>query len=816
MKRYFIYISIVILSTIGFSCIDEMGEVVHKGKVQLNVVTPEAISEDDKEDYSIKVKLYREYNDFTFETKLEINSVTTEGVIKTVPIDIEYGNWVVKQAVLLDKSNQPLYLAVDKDDDRAEGIDEDLLLPSADNVLDGQLTTFSFQFVEFDPKTDPGDVTPVTSLSYDFSDGTKYDKITLNGWTTVDGKEGADRGWSYNENSDSGNKYAQASGYGGTEANYTSWMITPPLDLDGTSNKVVSFKTAKAYWAASSEFKVYIMDGIDPSTANKTELSAVLAAESDEDHAWIESGDIDLSTYSGVQYIAFYYYGEGTSGSSTSFRVDDFEYGDVGDTPEPVDPVTSLFYDFSDGTKYDKIMLNGWVTVNKNPGADRGWSFNEFDGEMYAQASGFGGNEANYTSWMISPPLNIDGTTNKSVSFKTAKAYWAASSEFKVYLIDGINPESDNMIELTATLAGESDADHAWIESGNIDLSSYSGIKHIAFYYYGEGTTGSSTSFRVDDFTYGDHEMPEEPIVPVSELFYDFTEGTNDSPVNMSDWLTLNQDANADKQWVYSEYGGNKYAQMSGYGGDMSTYTSWMISPALDIDGATNKTVSFKTAKAFWATSTQFKVYLLNDIDPEKAMKIELTDAILASESDANYAWIESGDIDLSAYSGYKYIAFYYHGEGSSGGSTTFRVDDFKYGDYNITPPAEGGTKEDPYTVEEAIGIQDGSTAWVEGYIVGFIVYGDPVTVTNDPTQFASDTNIAIATSADETDTSKMLYVQLSGTDSEARTQLGLSSTSGGSLGYKVKLNGELKNYFGDHAGLKGISSADEFEIITN
>jgi len=811
MKKYFIYIAIIFLATFISGCVDETGMVVHKGKVQLVVTTPEPISTDDKEDFVIKAKFYREYNDLTIETKLEIEGVSAEGVLSTVPFDLEHGNWTVKQATLLDKKNAPLYLAVDKDDERASGIEEELLIPITDNVLDGQLTKLMLSFVDFNPQTDGGDVDAKTSLSYDFSDGTKYDKILLNGWTTVDGKAGADRGWSFNENSDTGNKYAQASGFGGTEANYTSWMITPPLDIDGTTNKIVSFKTAKAYWAASSQFKVYVMDSNDPVTANKTELTALLATETDDDHAWIESGEIDLSAYSGIQYIAFYYYGEGTSGSSTSFKVDDFMYGDVGSTPEPVDPVTELFYDFSDGTKYDQILLNGWLTVNQNPAADRGWSFNEnsSNGNKYAQASGYNGTEANYTSWIISPPLNIDGTTNKTFSFKSAKAFWAASSQFKVYIMDGTDPATATKTELSAVLAAESDADHAWIESGDIDLSSYSGVQYIAFYYYGEGSTGSSTSFRVDDFTYGDHVPVEPPVIPVTELFYDFSEGTKGDVINMSDWTTVNQNPDTDKQWYFSEYGDNKYAQMSGTDGNQSTYTSWMISPALDIDGATNKKVSFKTAKYKWAATTQFKVYLMNGTDPATAIKVELT-AILASEADANHAWIESGEIDLSAYSGMKYIAFYYHGEGSTGSSTTIRVDDFTYGDHVSTPPVTGGTKDEPYTVEQAIDIQDASDAWVEGFVVGYITGSDAVSRVE--ADFANY-NLAIASTAGETDITKMIYVQLK---DDARTQLGLeaTTTAGASiLDKKVKLNGALENYYGK-PGLKGVSTVDQFEII--
>jgi len=125
-------------------------------------------------------------------------------------------------------------------------------------------------------------------------------------------------------------------------------------------------------------------------------------------------------------------------------------------------------------------------------------------------------------------------------------------------------------------------------------------------------------------------------------------------------------------------------------------------------------------------------------------------------------------------------------------------------------PMSEDGTSEFPYSVETARTIQDGTLAWVQGYIVGFIKSStNVITSWSD----ASDTNIAIASTAGQTDIDKMLFVELSGAGSSARTALGLASTQGSSMGKKVKLNGSLEAYY-SNSGLKGVNRADEYMIV--
>ena len=78
----------------------------------------------------------------------------------------------------------------------------------------------------------------------------------------------------------------------------------------------------------------------------------------------------------------------------------------------------------------------------------------------------------------------------------------------------------------------------------------------------------------------------------------------------------------------------------------------------------------------------------------------------------------------------------------------------------------EKGQKDDPYTIEEAIAAQnEGFAGWVEAYIVGSVKAGVNDVTSNDDVIFGADAemdnNILIAASADETDWTKCLAVEL-------------------------------------------------------
>ena len=110
------------------------------------------------------------------------------------------------------------------------------------------------------------------------------------------------------------------------------------------------------------------------------------------------------------------------------------------------------------------------------------------------------------------------------------------------------------------------------------------------------------------------------------------------------------------------------------------------------------------------------------------------------------------------------------------------------------------GSENDPYTVQEAIENNSG-TKNIEGYIVGSAKNGSGGFVLNDKDV---NSNIVIADSKDESDTSKMLVVQLP-TKGNLRPSYNLVDNPG-LLGTKVKITGSLERYFGK-PGLKNPTS---------
>ncbi|MDN5745448.1 MAG: DUF6359 domain-containing protein, partial [Nocardioidaceae bacterium] len=103
-----------------------------------------------------------------------------------------------------------------------------------------------------------------------------------------------------------------------------------------------------------------------------------------------------------------------------------------------------------------------------------------------------------------------------------------------------------------------------------------------------------------------------------------------------------------------------------------------------------------------------------------------------------------------------------------------------------------------PLSVTDALSRQDGSTQTVRGYVVGQPTATDTVITEG----FATDYAIGIAATAGETDTDKILFVQM---PSALRSQWGLASNPD-LVGEQVDVTGDLGSYF-SHAGMTGTSA---------
>jgi hypothetical protein len=163
--------------------------------------------------------------------------------------------------------------------------------------------------------------------------------------------------------------------------------------------------------------------------------------------------------------------------------------------------VTEIDEDFSDHEDYDPINIEGWLNVATV--GSRNWQAKEFQGNIYAQATSFGNSnfDDENVCWMITPGIDLDAMTNPKAEFLTAQAYWKHDGLEVLVSTDfnGANISGATWTALPCTIAGQGDDNYDWVESGEIDLSSYSGELYIAFKYSGKKPEGETTSYIVDD-----------------------------------------------------------------------------------------------------------------------------------------------------------------------------------------------------------------------------------------------------------------------------------------------------------------------------
>ncbi|MCK4569247.1 MAG: choice-of-anchor J domain-containing protein [Bacteroidales bacterium] len=167
--------------------------------------------------------------------------------------------------------------------------------------------------------------------------------------------------------------------------------------------------------------------------------------------------------------------------------------------------VTSIDEDFSEQQNYEDINIDGWLNVAIE--GSRRWQGKTFNDEVYAQATSYNSEEAN-ECWMITVGIDLDAMTNPMAKFETAMAYWEHDGLTVLFSTDfnGANISGASWIELDCTIAGQHDPDHEWIQSGDIDLSGFSGQGYLAFKYVGSDLNGNTTSYRVDDVKVWDTE----------------------------------------------------------------------------------------------------------------------------------------------------------------------------------------------------------------------------------------------------------------------------------------------------------------------
>jgi len=148
--------------------------------------------------------------------------------------------------------------------------------------------------------------------------------INLDGWKNISESNGTEK-WEARDFSN--NSYASISAYQTGETSMTVWLITPEIDLDGSSDEILTFQSKDA-WNNGDGLEVFISSNFsgNVSTASWTEIDAKLAEGTSTGFAqnFTDSGPIDLSSYSGKVRIAFKYSG-GDPSLTTTYQIDEIK-----------------------------------------------------------------------------------------------------------------------------------------------------------------------------------------------------------------------------------------------------------------------------------------------------------------------------------------------------------------------------------------------------------------------------------------------------------------------------------------------------------
>ena len=162
-------------------------------------------------------------------------------------------------------------------------------------------------------------------ISEDFQSAIHNTNLDFPGWTNF-AEEGA---WVWRERVYSGNGYTEFSTWNSPDDVNIAWLISPGVDLDAQENEFLNFKMAQHHLQSDlNTAEVFISTDFDGSNvlgATWISVSANLPNQSNSWYQFVDSGLIDLSSYSGTLHVAFKVTGSGTDQTlDGAYQLDDF------------------------------------------------------------------------------------------------------------------------------------------------------------------------------------------------------------------------------------------------------------------------------------------------------------------------------------------------------------------------------------------------------------------------------------------------------------------------------------------------------------
>jgi len=208
----------------------------------------------------------------------------------------------------------------------------------------------------------------------------------------------------------------------------------------------------------------------------------------------------------------------------------EYRYSDTEPANSGPKTIQHLFNDFEDYENYDPIDKDGWKSVEAE--GTRAWQARTYSDNGYAQYSSYSSGEENI-SYLVSPTVDLTGSEDNTFSFDINVGYWTHDG-FAVLIsedYDGVNFDLATWVDISSnfTIPSEPSIGYGnFASAGTFDLSAYGAEITIAFRYTGNGNTGETTTYQVDNIliegtTYLDAKKNTSADYDVYNTFYKYT-----------------------------------------------------------------------------------------------------------------------------------------------------------------------------------------------------------------------------------------------------------------------------------------------------
>jgi len=163
-------------------------------------------------------------------------------------------------------------------------------------------------------------------------------------------------------------------------------------------------------------------------------------------------------------------------------------------------PVETLSQDFQSYSNNVDLAIPGWQNIPQY--GNRLWRNKIYQGSSYGQSTAYGSNLTRMVTWLICQPVTI--SNQKILSFQTAKAYWKhTGTNNPVQVLYSTNYTGRNLatadwIPVNAIIAGKSDIDYVFVDSGSIYLPVENGKNCVVAFRY-TGSSTESTTYCIDN-----------------------------------------------------------------------------------------------------------------------------------------------------------------------------------------------------------------------------------------------------------------------------------------------------------------------------